>query len=398
MRLFQPKLIKRVPLPLSKSECNRWLILEDLFPGTINIQALSTADDVVILNRLLQDKPNTYDCGMAGTTLRFLIARLSLLPGKHLVTGHQRLKERPIKPLIDALVHLGASIEYTEKEGYAPVRIIGRPIEGGEVHIDNTNSSQFVSALMLIGAALPGGLTIHCKSMGVSAPYIYMTAQIIQSMGIKLTINAYTIRIEPFERSTSIKDVKVECDWSAASYGYAMVLLAQDSEIYYPGLKQPSFQGDALVANYFAPLGIDTIYTGGGVRIRKKNRSISEHTYTLNLSGNPDLAQTLVIACVGMGQAFRFTGLHTLKIKETDRLLALKNELAVIGANLSIGDDFIEWNGNETIHPPTRAFNSYNDHRMAMSLSALSALFPIDINNPEVVDKSFPDFFKVLFG
>ena len=398
MRLHKPKLIKRVDLPLSKSECNRWLILQDLFPGTINIQSLSTAEDVVILNRLLQEKPDVYDCGMAGTTLRFLIARLSLLSGEHLVTGHPRLKERPIKGLVDALRHLGADITYTEKEGHTPVRIVGRSLEGGEVHIDNTHSSQFVSALMLIGSALPHGLSIHCKSMGVSAPYIYMTAQVMQTMGVALSIDGSTIRIKPFKKTLASKDIKVEPDWSAASYGYAMVLLGQDSEVYFPRLKQPSFQGDALVANYFAPLGVETIYTGAGVRIKKSTRCMSERSYTLNLSGNPDLAQTLVVACVGVGQTFRFGGLHTLKIKETDRLLALKNELAVVGATLTIGDDFIEWQGDETIHPPTRAFDTYNDHRMAMSLATLATLFPIDINNPEVVEKSFPRFFEAFFG
>ncbi len=397
MILHQPKIIKRVELPLSKSECNRWLILQDLFPHAFNISNLSDAEDTQILQQLLAEKPHVYNCGLAGTVFRFLTARLSILPGSHIVTGNERIKERPIEPLVDALRQLGASITYLENDGFAPLKITGKPLERNEVDIDNSHSSQFVTALMLLAPALPHGLTIRCRAMGVSAPYIYMTAQQLETIGVRIKIRGNEFRIYPFTPATLPRTIVPEPDWSNASYGYGLVLLGNSSEIYFPGLKRPSFQGDAVVADYFGQLGVETIFTGGGIRIRKYQNHQQPSALNLNLSGSPDLAQTLMVAAAAVGVPFHFSGLHTLRIKETDRLEAMRAELQKVGINIDITNDAAQWEGGQSMHPPLAPFATYNDHRMAMALSMLAALFPIEITNADVVKKSFPDFFKAFF-
>jgi len=397
MHLHQPKIIRRVELPLSKSECNRWLILNDLFPHALDIKGLSDADDTQILKRLLLQKPAVYDCGMAGTVFRFLTARLSLLPGEHIITGSPRLKERPIKPLVDALRRLGAVIDYMEKDGYAPLKITGGGLKNSVVEIDNSDSSQFATALMLIAPALPDGLTLSCRAMGVSAPYIYMTAQQLETMGVNVRIQGNQFHIQPFRAAAAARSIAPEPDWSNASYGYGLVLMGLSSEIYFPKLRRPSFQGDAVVADYFGQLGVETIYTGGGVRIRKMMRPSMPDSIRLNLSATPDIAQTLMVASAAVGVPFEFNGLHTLRIKETDRLQAMQTELLKIGVSIDIDDSHARWKGGQVLHPPTSPFSTYNDHRMAMALSMLAARFPIEISDPDVVKKSFPNFFEVYF-
>lgn len=397
MQLHQPKIVKRVELPLSKSECNRWLILRDLFPDALEIPSLSDANDTQLLASLLAKKPKIYDCGNAGTVFRFLTARLCILPGSHIVTGSKRLRDRPIKPLVDALLQLGARIRYLEQDGFAPLEITGAPLTANRVNVDNRNSSQFTSALMLIAPAIPNGMHLECRALGVSAPYMYMTAKIVETLGAKISISGSNFHIHPLAKSTAVRTVYPEPDWSNASYGYGLVLLGTQSEVYFPRLKRPSFQGDALVADYFGQLGIDTIYTGGGVRIRMAERERPQQL-RLNLSGTPDLAQTLIVAAAAIGIPFTFHGLHTLRLKETDRLAAMQTELQKVGIHIEVDDDHAHWDGKERMHPPLKPFATYDDHRMAMALSMLAARFPIDIQSPEVVNKSFPNFYRVYFG
>jgi 3-phosphoshikimate 1-carboxyvinyltransferase len=392
-------MIRKVALPLSKSECNRWLVLASLFPGKVKLRRVSDAEDTQRLRDLLRDlKAGFFDCGPAGTVFRFITARLAVEPGIHLVTGSDRLRERPIRPLVDALRSLGAQIEYTEREGYAPLEITGSPLRGGKVMVQNQESSQFVSALMLIAPFLPDGLTIQLFHPGVSAPYIYMTASILEKMGVAVQIQGSVITVSAVsDLKTEVVETEPESDWSAASYFYGTALLSQSAELYLPGLYNPSFQGDALVSDFFAPLGIQTVYTGAGVRIfhhgdvRRLDKPLR-----FNLSGTPDLAQTLIVAFSAFNQSFEFRGLHTLRLKETDRLHAIKTEMEKVGISLEITDDSCCYRGGDALKEPEVPFATYQDHRMAMSLAMLATKFPVTIENPDVVGKSFPGFWQEL--
>ena len=397
--LRNTSMTRKVALPLSKSECNRWLVLSSLFPGKVRLTSLSEAEDTRLLINLLNDlKAGVFDCGPAGTVFRFITARLAVEPGVHIVTGSDRLKERPIRPLVDALRSLGAEIEYVEREGYAPLKITGTHLSGGEVSVQNQSSSQFVSALMLIAPFLPKGLIIHMSHLGVSAPYVYMTASVLEKMGIAVRVHGSVITV-PSVDAVQIQSVNVqpERDWSAASYFYGLALLSPGSEFYFPGLRKPSFQGDVLVSDFFAPLGIQTVYTGAGVRIfHRGDVQRLEKILQLNLAGTPDLAQTLIVAFAAFNQPFELRGLHTLRLKETDRLQAMKAEMAKVGVVLEISEDSCSYSGGGALHAPQEHFATYDDHRMAMSLAMLATQFPVTIDNPGVVGKSFPGFWQAL--
>ncbi|MCC5918703.1 MAG: 3-phosphoshikimate 1-carboxyvinyltransferase [Cryomorphaceae bacterium] len=397
----QPSRLKRkINLPLSKSECNRWLIISKVFKGNLRLRGLSEAEDTRLLYNLLrQPKGQIYDCGPAGTVFRFMTAYLAITPGEHLITGSDRLKERPIEPLVKALQAMGADIQYMEKKGFAPLKIKGKPLRGGTLTLDNSLSSQFVSALMLISPAIPEPLTIKICQLGISAPYIYMTANILKKVGVKVSITGSTISLEPPTQvdANRILDVFPEKDWSSASYCYGLAYLSETAEFYFPGLAIKSHQGDAQIGEYFAPLGVQTIDTGAGVRIVKKTERVRVPMVKINAAGTPDLAQGLIVALSAAKQPFHISGLSTLKYKETDRLKALQIELYKIGVELEVGVDYCAYHGNGKLHLPTDSFEVYDDHRMAMALSQISALCPININHPEVVKKSFPGFWEEVF-
>lgn len=396
------KIVAKYNLPISKSEINRWLVLQYLLPDVVDLKAISEAEDSQILFRILQEEfrlNEEIDCGAAGTVYRFLTALSALSNGSRILTGSKRLMERPIAPLVNALRQLGASIEYLDKEGFGPIAIEGKPLAGGVVDLDNTSSSQFVTALMLIVPSLPKGLEIRHSGLGTSAAYIYMTALILEKIGCKVKVLPASIQVSP---PSSFKNVRIiaEADWSAASYAYGKALLANTAEIYLPGLRLPSFQGDSRIAEYFSLFGIETIYTGGGVRLRKdKSTSVLPNRVEWNFSDTPDLAQTCIVSLAALGQPFHISGLHTLPTKETDRLRALKLELAKVGIELDITRESCSYSPRSPheLHISKEPLQTYDDHRMAMSLSILAMKLPISIANPEVVAKSFPDFWREFF-
>lgn len=397
LRISHPtgQLCGRIELPGSKSESNRLLILWALFPGKLTIRGLSSADDTRLLHQILANKrlQGTVDCHMAGTAYRFLTAYYAATPGAHvLLTGARRMLERPIGPLVDALRQLGADVRYVGKEGFPPLEIRGNQLTGSQVSIDGTTSSQFITALMLIGCTLPQGLRIRIQGYPVSVPYLYLTASTLWHLGLKVEIRLPEIVLYPSQPREAL--VRVEPDWSSASYWYLLALLSRRTEVYLPGLRIPSMQGDSAVRGYFDQLGVETVFLGSGIRIFKKTKSPT-HPFLLDLRDTPDLAQTLAVALAASGQRGMLTGLDTLPVKETDRLQALLNELTRCGAKAEGSTNVLHI--LSPIHlQPDQVIHTYGDHRMAMAFAPLALHKPIVIENPSVVAKSYPTFWEDL--
>jgi len=393
-RITPPEKIRgTIQLPASKSISNRLLIIKALSSANINIGNLSDAEDTKTLEALLSSDEETLDCGHAGTTFRFLTAYLSTLNGTRILTGSDRMKQRPIGVLVEALRELGAEITYLGEEGFPPLQIDGGKINGSEVTMDSTISSQFISALILIAPSLPKGLTIHLTDKVVSQAYIEMTLKVIRHFGINTARKPERIDIEAGEYNSG--NLNVEADWSSASYWYSIVALAKDAEIELQGLNSASWQGDAIVSEIFALLGVKTTYTKTGVILTKKPVYAQELGY--NFINCPDLAQTLVVTTAALGIQGIYTGLETLRIKETNRVDALRSELKKVGANIE------EFKLGEIasfppkLKPPPKAIATFEDHRMAMSFAPLSCVLgEIEIENPDVVAKSYPNYWKDL--
>ncbi|MFN3951917.1 MAG: 3-phosphoshikimate 1-carboxyvinyltransferase [Thermaurantimonas sp.] len=389
------RVIGKISLPGSKSESNRLLILSAVFSGTFRVDGLSTAEDTNLLKDILTQnlKEGTIDCRMAGTTLRFLTAYYAARPGCRVVlTGARRMQHRPIGPLVDALRQIGADIEYLSKPGYPPLLIRGTHLSGGQVEVDGSTSSQFISALMLIGCALPDGLRICIKGAPVSVPYIYLTAASMWQVGLRVDVRLPEILLYP-SRPKKLT-VRVEPDWSSASYWYLIALLSRKAEIYLPGLRLPSMQGDAAVRGYFEALGVETVFLGSGIRLRKSSVSGCDF-FRADLRNNPDLAQTLAVALSASGRPGLLTGLDTLPLKETDRIAALHNELSKYAVNVRSENHSLEIRGK--IQPVTHMqISTYGDHRMAMAFAPIGLLYPVEIQNPGVVSKSYPTFWADL--
>ena len=338
-----------------------------------------------------------FDIKAAGTAMRFLTAYLSNRVGEWTITGTERMQNRPIGLLVDALSKLGAHIEYTKKEGFPPLRIYGKALRGGEISLKGNVSSQYVSALLMTAPMMEKGLTLHLVGEIISRPYILLTLQMMKLFGVEASWSGQTIRVLPGEY-TPVR-FAVESDWSAASYWYSIMALAGDAEIELLGLFKDSFQGDAEGAKIFARLGVETIFTGRGVRLRHTDNVVKELHY--DFVNEPDLAQTFVVCCALRGIPFCFTGLQSLKIKETDRIEALKTELRKLGYVLkSIGDDTLEWNGERCEPKVSPVIATYEDHRMAMAFApaALLRREGLQIADPGVVTKSYPAFWMDLRG
>jgi 3-phosphoshikimate 1-carboxyvinyltransferase len=401
IRITHPtkKIRARPEIPGSKSETNRVLILKELYFPYLELQGASSSNDSLVLGACLKSYRKTKHLNVedAGTAMRFLCAFLAAQKsGFWILDGSKRMRERPISLLVSTLRQMGAKIEYLQKEGYPPLEIRGTQLKGGEYAIDGRVSSQFISALMMIGPCLAEGLLLRLKGFSVSTPYIHLTANIMRRLGLGVVVLGDEVKVSPLNRSVPLEaNFKVEPDWSAASYWFLIVLLAEEAEVYLPGFKQYSLQGDSVVANLFAPLGVDAHFIGPGFRLSKS--STSKETLNLNLVQNPDLAQSFAVAAAVKLKTANIKGLQTLRIKETDRLVALQNELAKIDAKLEIGEDFLRlirvaktW---ETV-----TFETYKDHRMAMALAPLALLSPIVIEDPEVVRKSYPNFWEDLLA
>ena len=380
----------------SKSESNRLLILNSIY-GNLKIDNLSNSDDTVILDKYITNLESHIDVHHAGTAMRFLTALLAIKTNKKFViTGSQRMKERPIKILVQALNKLGANISYFDKKGFPPLIIKGQEIFGGEISLSSNISSQYISALMLIAPILKNGLLINLEGKITSKPYLEMTLAILKKIGINCYFKNNIISIEHCSKINN-SAISIESDWSSVSYFYSIVALSNAAELNIGTFYKSSIQGDVKLYEIYAKLGVETKFIKSSSRIllKKINDFIKPDHIDLDLTENPDIAQTIAVTCFGLGISCDLFGLHTLKIKETDRLEALKIELSKLGANVKVT--------NNSFHlAPTFSINNgisietYNDHRMAMAFAPLALMTPIIINNPDVVTKSYKDFWKDL--
>lgn len=380
----------------SKSETNRLLLLQALFPN-ITLANTSNSDDSEVMQKALKGNDEIVDIHHAGTAMRFLTAYFAVNEGREVVlTGSSRMKERPIKVLVEALQQLGAKISYENEEGYPPIRIKGQKITANKVNIPANVSSQYISALVLIAPKLQNGLELTLVGEITSIPYIKMTLALLNEIGVKATFEENKIVVAPLSEipPSGVRGL-VESDWSSASYFFSIVALAEiGTEITLSSYKQNSLQGDSSLVEIYKNLGVDTVFENNSIVLRKSvtpNPQLSN----CNLNSSPDIAQTIVATCLGLGIGCHLTGLHTLKIKETDRLEALRIELTKLGANISVTNDSLTLVATKDINPNVK-IATYNDHRMAMAFAPLALKAPIIIENAEVVSKSYPDFWEDL--
>ena len=386
----------------SKSETNRLLLLQALYPNLI-LENTSNSDDSEVMLKALQNSqfltPNSQliDVHHAGTAMRFLTAYFSIQEGKEMIlTGSSRMKERPIKILVEALNQLGAEITYEENEGFPPIRIKGKKITQNKVSLPANVSSQYISALLLIAPKLENGLELTLEGEITSVPYIKMTLALLNEIGVMTSFENNLITVKSSEVEIVSKSITVESDWSSASYWYSIVALSEIGfQVTLSSYKKNSLQGDSALIDLYKDFGVETTFNSdNSITISKtKNCQLSIVNYQLN--NCPDIAQTIAVTCFGLGIACNLTGLHTLKIKETDRLEALKIELTKLGAEISVTNDSLHLKSSFGIKQNI-SISTYQDHRMAMAFAPLALKVPITINQAEVVSKSYPDFWKDL--
>ncbi|MCA6435029.1 MAG: 3-phosphoshikimate 1-carboxyvinyltransferase [Bacteroidetes bacterium] len=387
-----------VNLSGSKSITNRILLINAIGDLNLNVQNSSTSEDSTLLFNALKLIQNTnqatLDINHAGTAMRFLTAFLSVTKGEWILTGSDRMKQRPIKPLVDCLLELGADINYAGEEGFPPLKINGKQLAGGEVSIRSDISSQFISALLLIAPKLTHGLTISIKGEGVSRPYINMTLELLRKFGILIEESKNQLKVNQGIYQKTKDTFVVESDWSSASYYYELAALSKDCDIQLNYLNEISTQSDSNIASIYDKLGVKTTFMANGVRLTKKSLELKK--LNLDFTEFPDIAQTLAATCVGLNIPFEFKGLQTLKIKETDRIEALKAELEKFGALLQSTDSTLVMTA--CVNPIANLdIETYHDHRMAMCIAPLALKFEgISIINSEVVSKSYPEFWKDL--
>ena len=389
------KISGRFELPASKSISNRVLIINALSGSDKSVANLAKCDDTDVMVKALTSDSHLVDIGAAGTSMRFLTAYLSIQPGEWTITGSQRMKERPIQILVDALRSIGADIEYAENEGFPPLKIRGKEIDGGDVEIDGSVSSQYISALMMIAPMLKKGLRIHLLNGVASVPYINLTLWIMMEFGADASFSGNIIEVKPTKYKPF--DYTVESDWTGASYWYQIAALADVDEIFLPHLFKTSMQGDVILKDLFLiNLGVSTEYVDGGVKLRKEKIIYNPDVFEFDFIDCPDLAQTVVVTCCVLNRKFRFTGLKSLKIKETNRILALQQELKKFGYILTEPEaGALEWNGEKCDEDANISVDTYKDHRMAMAFAPIVLRHaPFVVNEPEVVSKSYPDYWK----
>ena len=381
----------------SKSESNRLLILQALYPD-IEIENIASCDDTTILQKALASQEDMLDIHHAGTAMRFLTAYLAATTQKEItLTGSPSMLQRPIGPLVAALRDMGAAITYTGKQGYPPLKIAPATLSGN-VTIDAGMSSQYISALALIGPYLKKGLTLTLAGNITSKPYIDMTLSLLSSIGAKSIFKGQDIRILPLTKSNKVK-IAVEGDWSSASYFYSLVALSKKRCVHLSSFKTNSLQADATLASLYETLGVTTTAIDSQTIALSKNDAPLPAGFKADLTPSPDLAQTIAVTCFGLGIACHLTGLHTLKIKETDRLVALQNELTKLGAVVHITQDTLLLESHEIAfgnRTQDIEIATYDDHRMAMAFGVLAELFSVTIQDPMVVTKSYPAFYSDL--
>ena len=378
----------------SKSESNRVLLLQALFEG-LEIKNVSNSDDSQLMQKALKSNSSVVDIHHAGTAMRFLTAYYATRLGKTTtLTGSSRMQERPIKILVDALNTLGASISYTKNDGYPPLLIEGKTLTKSNVQMKANVSSQYISALLLIAPTLENGLTLHLEGEITSTPYIKMTLSLLNELGVQTSFEINTITVFPFRQLTS-KTFVVESDWSSASYFYSIVALSPvDTQIAISEYKSTSLQGDAILQKIYKDLGVESTFNGTTL-ILKKIETSSPNCLSIDLSNAPDIAQTIAVTCLGLKIDCDLTGLHTLKIKETDRLVALKNEIQKLGTTINITNNSLQLKSPLDLNPGV-VISTYNDHRMAMAFAPLALKTQLFVDDAEVVSKSYPDFWNDL--
>lgn len=384
---------RKLYIPGSKSESNRLLILKSLFKE-LSIINISDCDDTNFLENGLQGSSSFIDIGHAGTAMRFLTSLFSIqAKSPKTLTGSSRMKQRPIKILVDALRNLGAEITYLEKDGFPPLLIKPSILVGGNINIDSSVSSQYISSLLLIAPKIKGGLKINLNGKETSLPYIKMTINLLEQIGVTVIYNKNSIEVKELKETTP-KEISVESDWSSASYFYSIVAMAPIGfKICLNSFKKDSIQGDSRVKDFFQIFGVQTIFLNDSIIIEKVAEA--KKSISLDLSSNPDLAQTICVTCLCLKVSCNLIGLHTLKIKETDRLNALKNELGKFGLDVKITSDSIKFNSDVDLIPNVE-IETYDDHRMAMAFACLSVKTNIKILNSQVVSKSYPSFWSDL--
>ncbi len=395
----------------SKSETNRLLLLQALYQN-ITLENTSNSDDSEVMSSALSTKNQQstinnqiIDIHHAGTAMRFLTAYFASQENRIVtLTGSSRMKERPIKILVEALKQLGAKIDYLENEGFPPIKITGQKLTNNKVSLPANVSSQYISALLLIAPKLQNGLELTLIGEITSIPYIKMTLNLLEEIGVETAFIGNVIIVKPKNQDEKLKTLTVESDWSSASYFYSIIALSEvGSQITLSSYKKNSLQGDSALVEIYKKLGIETHFNGNKMKLVKQpnfkldpsDSEQAKQTLNLDLNNTPDIAQTIVVTCLGLGFGCHLTGLHTLKIKETDRLEALKTELSKLGASISVTDESLTLAPSNTINP-NQSIATYNDHRMAMAFAPLALKTNINIENAEVVSKSYPDFWNDL--
>ena len=383
----------RIQITGSKSESNRMLLLQALYP-MITLDNLSNSDDTVAMKSGLESDKNMVDIGHAGTSMRFLSAYYSTLENQEkILTGSSRMQERPIGVLVDALRQLGADISYLKNEGYPPLLIKGKQLRANEVRLSANISSQYITALMLIAPSLPDGLRLYLEGKITSIPYIEMTLSLLHKIGVDAIFSGQHIQVFPKKDITQITHA-VESDWSSASYYFSMVALAKEADVSLSTYKKDSLQGDRVLMDVYQQFGVKSSIENNTLALKKQ--TVGSTHVQLDLSDAPDIAQTIAVTCYGLGLSCSLTGLHTLKIKETDRLVALQNELSKLGATIEITDKSLHLHKRTNPIRPNVLIETYHDHRMAMAFAPLGLLVPIRIQDADVVTKSYPGFWKDL--
>ncbi|WP_108244882.1 3-phosphoshikimate 1-carboxyvinyltransferase [Muricauda brasiliensis] len=388
------KIQKSIAITGSKSETNRSLLLQALFPN-IKIENLSNSDDGEVMQKGLVKSKGEVDIHHAGTAMRFLTGYFATQEGKQVVlTGSQRMQERPIKVLVDALRSLGADIEYVKEEGYPPLKITGKKLEKSSVSLPANISSQYISSLLLVAPSLQNGIELELVGKITSVPYIKMTLALLGQIGVETSFEGNNIKVSP---RTNVGDttVVVESDWSSASYFYSIAAMSEiGTELQLSSYKENSLQGDSVLANIYKDFGVQTEFSNNTILLKKTSEVKSAHL-EYDLSNAPDIAQTISATCLGLGIGCHLTGLHTLPIKETDRLAALQTELGKFGATVAIDSESLTLTAQSQLNNGVEV-DTYNDHRMAMAFGPLALKADFVVNDAEVVSKSYPDFWNDL--
>lgn len=388
------KLQKTIQITGSKSETNRSLLLQALFPN-VRIENLSNSDDGQVMQKGLKKTSGEVDIHHAGTAMRFLTGYFASQEDKEVIlTGSQRMQERPIKVLVEALRNLGARIEYVKEEGYPPIKISGKKLDKDKVSLPANISSQYISSLLLIAPSLKNGLELELVGKITSVPYIKMTLSLLEQIGVSTSFEGNTIKVEPKE---TVQDTTlvVESDWSSASYFYSIVALCEvGTTIQLSSYKKDSLQGDSVMAEVYKDFGVETTFGEHTITLTKTTDEIPQHV-EYDLSNAPDTAQTISVTCLGLGMGCHLTGLHTLPIKETDRLAAMQTELSKFGAKVDIDAESLTLQPTSSLKSDV-AVDTYNDHRMAMAFGPLAVKASFRVNDAEVVSKSYPDFWNDL--